>query len=149
MDSIEKVLEKYFDGESSLAEEQRLRVFFSQENIPASLQIYKPMFVYLSEKINEKENIPLEDKIKITSRFDFLGWKIAAVAASIFVCIMIQSRFFSSENKATISSVYINGALYKDLKTIQSKALLSIEDITYLDQDFLDDQISMLESFGL
>ncbi len=43
---IEQLLERYWLCETSLEEEQILRTFFSQENVPVSLLPYKDLFTY-------------------------------------------------------------------------------------------------------
>ena len=43
---IEQLLERYWSGETSLEEENILRAFFSQKDIPASLLPYRDIFVY-------------------------------------------------------------------------------------------------------
>ena len=47
---IEQLLERYWQGETSLQEETILRSFFSQQDIPAALQQYQPLFVYEQQK---------------------------------------------------------------------------------------------------
>jgi len=44
---IEQLLDKYWEGNSSLKEEQQLKTFFSQANIPEHLQTYQALFQYL------------------------------------------------------------------------------------------------------
>ncbi|GJM35761.1 MAG: hypothetical protein DHS20C18_47620 [Saprospiraceae bacterium] len=43
---ITQLLEKYFQGETSLAEERALKAYFQQENIPESLQEFQPLFTF-------------------------------------------------------------------------------------------------------
>ena len=49
---IEQLLERYWKCETSLQEEEILRMFFSQEDIPATLLPYRNLFVY---EQNEKD----------------------------------------------------------------------------------------------
>lgn len=46
---IEQLLERYWEAETTAAEEQILRTFFSQEDIPAGLKKYQPLFEYERE----------------------------------------------------------------------------------------------------
>ena len=55
---IDQLLEHYWRGETSLQEEEILRMFFSQEDIPAALLPYRDLFVY---EQNEKEMEKLGD----------------------------------------------------------------------------------------
>lgn len=43
---INQLLDRYWQGETTLEEEAILRTFFSQEDIPAELQQYAPLFRY-------------------------------------------------------------------------------------------------------
>ena len=45
---IENLVEKYFQAETSIAEENELRNYFSSQNVVAHLEQYKPLFAYLS-----------------------------------------------------------------------------------------------------
>ena len=47
---IEQLLERYWQCETTLQEETILRTFFSQEDVPASLQQYKALFNLQQEK---------------------------------------------------------------------------------------------------
>lgn len=55
---IEQLLERYWNCETSLEEEAILRMFFSQDDIPAELLRYKDLFGYAQE---EKERCTLGD----------------------------------------------------------------------------------------
>lgn len=47
---IEQLMERYWRCETSLQEEEILRTFFSQENVPAELLSYKDLFIYEQEQ---------------------------------------------------------------------------------------------------
>lgn len=47
---IEQLMERYWECKTTLEEEEILRVFFSQDNVPASLAAYRPLFVYAKEQ---------------------------------------------------------------------------------------------------
>ena len=52
MNNIKILIEKYFEGLTSLDEEQQLRDYFRQENVPQELEMYKPLFQYF---VSERE----------------------------------------------------------------------------------------------
>lgn len=61
---IEQLLERYWSGETSLEEENILRAFFSQKDIPASLLPYRDIFVYqVVSKSEEVLDSDFDDKI--------------------------------------------------------------------------------------
>lgn len=50
---IEQLVERYFNCETSLQEEQILRTFFNQENVPENLSQYAPLFCYQASEREE------------------------------------------------------------------------------------------------
>ncbi|GAB3717280.1 hypothetical protein GCM10027592_59270 [Spirosoma flavus] len=55
--TIEKLLEKYYDGETTLDEEKELRAYFQQDNIPAHLQSHAPQFRYFANARSEHPSL--------------------------------------------------------------------------------------------
>ncbi len=51
---IEQLLERYWQCETTLEEEQILRTFFSQENVPACLLPYKDLFTYEQMEVEQQ-----------------------------------------------------------------------------------------------
>lgn len=49
-DRIHELLNKYWNCETSLAEEQELRRFFTEEELPEELQCYSPLFFHIREE---------------------------------------------------------------------------------------------------
>lgn len=87
---IEMLLEKYFDGETSISEENELRKYFSSTDVSPHLAEYKPMFGYFSIAADEKlENVSLTKPKKSN-----MAWlSIAASVAVIFgVVAYVQNR---------------------------------------------------------
>ena len=50
---IEQLLDRYWTCETTLEEEQILRSFFSQDDVPASLKVYAPLFAYEAADMHE------------------------------------------------------------------------------------------------
>ncbi|NBC05131.1 MAG: HEAT repeat domain-containing protein [Bacteroidetes bacterium] len=104
---IEQLLDKYFDGETSLEEEKKLREFFRQEDIPTHLKSYADQFSYTEAMVTsktdidpfakieeqEKEKSPFEGRKSsasaglrgMTTRSSFITWTLRAAAAIILV----------------------------------------------------------------
>lgn len=64
LNSIEKLLKKYENGETTLKEEQQLKDYFSQETVPPHLEVYKSMFQYFLYTHEEQftKDVPLKSK---------------------------------------------------------------------------------------
>lgn len=79
---IEILLEKYFEGATSIAEENELRNYFASPDVAQHHQQYKPLFGYFSiaKEQQFEQNIPLQSKRRKT-----VAW--LSVAASVVVLI--------------------------------------------------------------
>lgn len=95
LNKIEDILEKYFQGETSIAEENQLKKYFSSSNVAQHLEQYKPMFGYFSQAKEQKSTyeIPLQSKKRN------VAW--LSIAASAVVLLGIGTYFFVSEKNDT------------------------------------------------
>jgi hypothetical protein len=91
LDKIENILEKYFQGETTIAEENQLKEYFSSSNVAQHLEQYKPMFGYFSQVKQQKstQTIPLKTKKRN------VAW--LSIAASAVVLLGIGTYFYVSE----------------------------------------------------
>lgn len=64
--NIEKLLEKYFEAETTVAEEKQLKAYFSSQNVAPHLEQYAGLFNYFTKAKEEQldKNIPLKPKKK-------------------------------------------------------------------------------------
>ena len=53
---INQLLNKYWEGATTLEEENILRSFFSQKDVPGSLIQFRPLFVYEQEDKEQKRS---------------------------------------------------------------------------------------------
>ncbi len=83
--NIEQLIESYENAETTLAEEQLLKDYFQQENIPAHLLEYKAMFNYFDESSTERytKTLPLKPRKA--------NWKWLSVAAAVVLLFSIYS----------------------------------------------------------
>ncbi|WP_323787934.1 hypothetical protein [Psychroserpens sp.] len=94
LNSIEKLLEKYDNGETSLKEEQKLRDYFAQENVAPHLESYRMMFQYFNTTKQElyTKDVPLKPK----KNFVYQWISVAAVAV-LMLGIFIPNVLGGSE----------------------------------------------------
>ena len=81
LDRIEKLLEKYFDANTTVAEEEQLKEYFTKAEVAPQLKQYAPMFTYFSEAKDERftKQVPLKPSV------NYYKWiSIAAVAVMVF-----------------------------------------------------------------
>ena len=75
---IEQLLERYFQCETTLKEEEILRTFFTQEDVPVWLMKYQSLFTYEAQKEEAlgddfDERPPAERKLAGEHRVHFVG----------------------------------------------------------------------------
>ena len=76
LNNIEQLLEKYFEGETSIDEEQALKDYFNSENVAPHLEMHKPLFGYFSVAKNDVSN--KTTSLQTTKRYRIVGIGIAA-----------------------------------------------------------------------
>lgn len=119
---IEQLLERYWRCETSLQEEEILRLFFSQEEVPTNLVPYKDLFIYeqeqketdilgddFNQKILEKANGDQPVKARtITMRKRLMPlFKAAAVVAILLTLQNALQETFTSTTSSTQQSVEV------------------------------------------
>ena len=134
---IEDILEKYFQGDTTIAEENQLKEYFSSPDVAQHLEQYKPMFGYFSQVKEQKstQTIPLKTKKRK------VAW--LSIAASAVVLLGIGTYFYTSEKNATPVTAQSELGTYDDPEealaaTQKALALLSnnvnvgIESVQYI-----------------
>ncbi len=104
---IEKLLERYYDGETSLEEEKVLRQFFQNENLPAHLKSHAAQFRYFSEARNQHPsplfNTRLIEKLSAPERgrvFSLVSWGMRLAASLGLVVVGFAGGFFYNQGAA-------------------------------------------------
>lgn len=123
---IEQLLERYWDCETSLEEEQILRSFFLRKEIPAHLLGYKQLFAYqgaekeislgndFDAKILARIEKPVVRAKRLTLRARFMPlFKAAAMIAVLFVMGTVVQRSMESNG---IDAMSVQDA-YRDTTT--------------------------------
>ncbi|MDR2039370.1 MAG: hypothetical protein LBQ60_15720 [Bacteroidales bacterium] len=81
---IQKLLRQYFDGKTSLEEENQLNRFFAREDVPESLKKYQPLFAFFSEE--RAIDYPEQKSRKIK-----MPWMIiTGIAASLAILFLVS-----------------------------------------------------------
>ncbi len=152
--NIKQLLDKYFEGLTSLQEEQTLRNYFRQDNIDESLLEFKPMFDFFNEErelvmIEENETITPEQNNRPGIKRIWFNRICIGIAASIILLIGIKFTFFNQQKDVqTQSIVYVDGKKFTDIKTIQSQTLNTLEVISESEDEVIATQIDILDSFN-
>lgn len=114
---IEQLMERYWNCETTLEEEQILRTFFAQVEIPVHLLKYKSLFTYqrmqhqaeclgddFDEKVLAAIHAPVVKAERLTLMSRFSGLFKAAAAVAI-LCLLggVGQQMVSTSNKGTVA----------------------------------------------
>lgn len=94
--NIEKLLEKYFEATTTVAEEEMLRAYFTREDVPPHLKRHAPMFQYFSVAKEERftKQVPLKPRKK-----SYIKW-ISVAAVSILIFGIYFGRSYQEQREA-------------------------------------------------
>jgi hypothetical protein len=81
--SIKNILDRYFEGGSSLEEEQQLKAYFSGEDIDPDLKEFQPLFTFFVQEQNEviDKDLQLSMESKVVPLRRTVSWKWGIAAA--------------------------------------------------------------------
>lgn len=118
LNSIEKLLEKYDNGETSLKEEKQLQAYFAQEEIAPHLESYRVMFQYFNKTKQEHytKDVPLKSK-------NYSLYKWISVAAVAVLMLGIYTQIDSKKTLADLNSeeLYAYNQTMEALNLVSSK----------------------------
>lgn len=110
--SAETLIRLYFEGKTSLEEEQQLKIYFEQEDLPEELKALKPLFrladskkEVLDNSFDEKVLAQIEDTPKFSKRITahFLFWPMAAASLALLIFV---SGLFRLNNNSRFEDTY-------------------------------------------
>ena len=100
LDRIEILVEKYFQGETSIAEENELTNYFSSSDVLPHLEQYQPLFGYFSQAREQKftPEIPLLliPMLRNGDKKRNVAW--LSIAASVVVLLGIGTFTYFNDN---------------------------------------------------
>lgn len=116
LNSIEKLIEKYENGETTLKEEQQLKDYFSQETVPPHLEVYKSMFQYFLYTHEEQytKDVPLKPRKTKT----LYQWISVAAVAVIMLGIFTQFDIFQTQPQTLADLTPEERAEYEEAKEV-------------------------------
>ena len=137
---IEQLLEKYFEGETTIAEEIQLKQYFSTEQVAAHLEHYKPLFGYLTAEKEEKFTPTLSLKTK--KRFPVARIAIAA-SLIFFVGIITFINYQPNNHQPQVANSELGSfetpeeafeETQKALALLSEKVNIGMESVNYINE---------------
>jgi len=116
LNNIEKLIEKYDNGETTLKEEQQLKDYFSQQTVPPHLEVYKSMFQYFLYTHEEQftKDVPLKSK----KTYSLYQWISVAAVAVIMLGIFTQVDLFQSQTQTLADLTPQERVEYEEAKEV-------------------------------
>lgn len=133
LDKIELLIEKYFEGETNIAEENIIRDYFLSNDVPENLEPYKAIFGYFSDAKKEKA---ANESVIIRKR----SFRWISVAASAAILLTVGTfAYFNTEkyNKSlgTFSDPEIAFQQTQDaLNLLSLKVNQGVESLEYIEE---------------
>jgi hypothetical protein len=90
---IEKLLEKYENAETTIAEEKVLKNYFSENDVAPHLEEYQALFSYFSASKNEKYTKTIQLKKQNWN------WKWLSVAASVVLLVSVYTGYEKNQQE--------------------------------------------------
>jgi hypothetical protein len=94
LDRIERLLEKYFEAETTIAEEKELKDYFTSPDVAQHLEQYKPIFGYATQAKQEHYTATIPLNIEKRKSVVWLS-----VAASVAVLLSVSLFTFNHYNQ--------------------------------------------------
>lgn len=142
MNDIEKLLNKYFEGTSSLDEERALRQYFSGTQISPAHEPYKPLFTaFAEEKRVKAPSVNLSEVQNSTKKsLPMRGIVLVALSgiAAAFLLLLVLTPLINLSGENSYNVVIINGQKITDPLVAQE----------YAEKKFAEAQKLIAESYS-
>lgn len=144
---IEKLLERYFEGETSAAEEKRIRAFFASGEVPEHLAAYVPLFAYFDEEIERNvearggkpdvEPEPISVPFRLENRKRAVLYILSGVAACVLALLSLTRLLYPADPCfCSDNYVVINGRCYTDIHKVRSLAIEALQEVATPADDY-------------
>ena len=136
LDKIEKLVEKYFEGATSIAEEKELKDYFASSDVAPQLEKYKPLFSYV---VQAKQEHFLTTIILKTNKSKRVVWlSVAASAAVLLGVSMFTFNYYHQQKLDDVGTITDPEVAFREtqkaLAMISEHVNKGIGSINYLDE---------------
>jgi len=132
---VEQLLEKYFQGATTIAEEKQLKAYFSSNDVALHLAKYQSLFGYFEtqKETQFEQKLPLQPRKQSTVKW-------IGIAASFVVLFGLATfYFYPSEPRQQDLGTYDNpeeafAATQKALLMVSEQVNIGMESVVYLEE---------------
>ena len=110
--TIKKLVDKYWEGATSLEEEEQLRTYFNGEQVDQRLKKVQPLFVFFKQEQEKTSQRPLSF-LEVVRQRPKRVWSL--VAASVAILIMVAAWLYQQQHLPQPNNLAVQEApLHKD-----------------------------------
>lgn len=110
--TIKKLVDKYWEGTTSLEEEQQLRAYFNGKQVDKRLQSVQPLFVFFKQEQEKTSQRPLSF-LEVVQQRPKRMWSL--VAASVAILITAAAWLYQQQQLPQPSNLAVQEtSLHKD-----------------------------------
>lgn len=144
---IDILLDKYFAGETTSDEEKTIRRYFAENELSDEMREIAPIFTFLEDEaaalaVLDEVRVEITTPAKRKSMRAVL-WTIAAVAASLFIGIILVNIIERNNSALSGNYAWVNGKRITDMETVKKYAELSFEKVK-TEENILEEQLSFM-----
>ncbi|GHT74463.1 hypothetical protein AGMMS50262_07480 [Bacteroidia bacterium] len=123
---MKRLLEKYWQGETSLEEEKRLQEFFLNGDVPEEWKKYRPLFVWKEKQ----KSVSIDKKVVTKPQKSIMVqfYPALKMAASVLIMLTVGIGFYTHyQQEKTMNKMFSDKAVNtenpaKDSKEVMAKA---------------------------
>lgn len=131
--SIEKLLDKYFQAETSVAEENELKAYFASPDVAPHLEQYRPLFGYFSHAGTQQFEKPLPLKTK--KRYAAWISVAAGVAVMLGLFTFLNRQPAQQEDLGTYDNPEVAfRETQKALNMLSENVNVGVASVNYIDE---------------
>ncbi len=130
LDSIQGLLEKYFEATATAAEERKLRDYFSGGEVAPQFKPYQSMFTFFSEAKNERST----RKLLLKKRPGYGRWLSVAAAAVVITMIYFGDRYLENKEMEQQKAEYAYRQTRKALRLLAHNLDRGSDKLAYLNE---------------
>ena len=151
---IDSMLNKYFEGETSIEDESMLRAYFNKENLPEHLKELAPIFTYIEDEQTALEALKEIKDAAPAARLTIIKKRKLILSRSFYIssiaaaCIAVVLFLFSpgkSNSEANESYAWINGERITNKDEIKMFAEKSLDNVTSTENIFMEQMSAIFE----
>lgn len=142
-EDIHILLDRYFEGISTLEEEQQLRDYFLSEQVAEEFRIYQAQFQFFAkERSAPKQAPPVAQK----PGYRRIVLRTGIAAAACLLLFLTVKTYFKESPGQQGSYAYVNGKKYTDKEFVRIQTLESLDHLTNDNNEIISSQIEILDS---